>query len=70
MAMPTATDPEGHAITYTFVSATDTFVSYDATAKLFTFNPLTTTLASPVTISINARDGDVNSLGTDASFTI
>ena len=69
--MPTATDAEAHTITYSYVTASDTtFISYDSTKKEFTFNPTTSTVSAPVTITINARDEDVYSPGTGATFTI
>ena len=71
--MPKATDPDNHSqIYYKDVSYTDpSYVTYDAAANVFTFS--TTDVAKDMKtnkITINARDGDATSPGTNGWFEV
>jgi len=71
--MPKATDPDNHSqIFYNVVSYSDSsYVTYDTVANVFTFS--TTDVAKDLKtskITINARDGDSNSPGTDGWFEV
>jgi hypothetical protein len=71
--MPKATDPDNHSqINYKVVSYSDSsYVTYDTVANVFTFS--STDIAKHLEkskITINARDGDTTSSGTDGWFEV
>jgi hypothetical protein len=67
--MPTATDKEGHAITYSCTS-TEPSVSYNTATKVITFAATTPKVMTPITISLNAKDEEPNASGTSATLTV
>jgi hypothetical protein len=67
--MPTATDQESHAITYSCTS-TESSVSYDSVNKVISFAATTTKVTTPINLSLNAKDEEVGTSGTTATLTV